>query len=387
MLEALSARGPLPAEVVPLWHWRQVLVARGESDMPRALTAAKTMEAALGAMGPDAVLEHRIMATFRSRQVLVGPADAARAPSRIGSTGHRLLKPSQPFSRDDHRAFVDANIAAFDKARFAHGPRSRNDDPAPVFIVGMPRSGTTLCEQILAAHATSTARASAWRCRTHSRRSAAVVIAPPTRCAGSPRSMPMRSIARPGAISPSLHALAPDKTRIVDKLPGNFLYLGLAGLMLPGAKIIHCVRDPRDIGLSIFTFRFHGAHGYAHDLGDLGWYIGEHDRLMAHWRVGAAEPDPDGETVGLGRGFRRHAQARARLISICRPIDNCARFYEGDSRVRTVSYAQVRQPVNARGLGRWRAYADELAPLIKELESAGSLEGWGDASISAVEGK
>ena len=80
--------------------------------------------------------------------------------------------------------------------------------------------------------------------------------------------------------APNLHALAPDKARIVDKMPGNFNYLGLVGLMLPGAKIIHCARDPRDIGLSIFTFRFHGAHGYAHDLADLGWYIGEHDRLM-----------------------------------------------------------------------------------------------------------
>ena len=71
-----------------------------------------------------------------------------------------------------------------------------------------------------------------------------------------------------------LHALAPDKTRIVDKMPGNYLYLGLVGLLLPGARIIHCVRDPRDIGLSIFTFRFHGQHGYAHDLADLGWTIG-----------------------------------------------------------------------------------------------------------------
>jgi hypothetical protein len=87
-----------------------------------------------------------------------------------------------------------------------------------------------------------------------------------------------------------LRALAPDKSRIVDKMPGNFNYLGLVGLMLPGARIIHCCRDPREIGLSILTFRFHGAHPYAHDLGDLGWYIGQHDRLMAHWR--AALPNP-----------------------------------------------------------------------------------------------
>ena len=157
--------------------------------------------------------------------------------------------------------------------------------------------------------------------------------------------------------------------------------------MLPGAKIIHCVRDPRDIGLSIFTFRFHGAHGYAHDLGDLGWYIGEHDRLMAHWRSALPNLDPHRETVGLGRGFRlQRPSACPRSCRSAARRENCARFYEGDSRVRTVSYAQVRQPVNARGLGRWRAYADELAPLIKELAHACSLEGWGDAlSISAGE--
>jgi len=73
-------------------------------------------------------------------------------------------------------------------------------------------------------------------------------------------------------------------------MPGNFCYLGLAARMLPGAKIIHCVRDPRDIGLSIFTFRFHGAHGYAHDLGDLGWTIAQQIRLMDHWK--AVLPNP-----------------------------------------------------------------------------------------------
>ena len=124
----------------------------------------------------------------------------------------------------------------------------------------------------------------------------------------------------------------------------------------------------------------------SHDLGDLGWYIGEHDRLAAHWR---AELPNATLTVKLSDWVEDFDGTLKRVLDhVDLPHDdNCARFYEGDSRVRTVSYAQVRQPVNARGLGRWRAYADELAPLIKELESAGSLEGWGDASISAVEGK
>ena len=144
--------------------------------------------------------------------------------------------------------------------------------------------------------------------------------------------------------------------------------------MLPGAKIIHCVRDPRDIGLSIFTFRFHGEHGYAHDLADLGWTIGQQERLMAHWK--AVLPNPV-LTVKLAIGSRistRRWRACWRMWT-CRTDPACARFYEADSRVRTVSRAQVRQPVNARGLGRWRAYAEDLQPMIAELSMPGRWRG------------
>ena len=169
-----------------------------------------------------------------------------------------------------------------------------------------------------------------------------------------------------------LHALAPDKARIVDKMPGNYLYLGLVGLMLPGARIIHCVRDPRDIGLSIFTFRFHGRHGYAHDLADLGWTIAQQSRLMRHWQW--ALPNPI-LTLPLSDWVEDFDGTLARVLGHLGlpPDPNCARFHEAGSRVRTVSRAQVRQPVNARGLGRWRNYAAELAPLIAELHKAGEL--------------
>lgn len=67
-------------------------------------------------------------------------------------------------------------------------------------------------------------------------------------------------------------------------MPGNYLYVWLIALLFPRAKIIHCLRDPRDVGFSIFTFRFYGHHGYAHDVADLGWMIGEQHRLMTHWK-------------------------------------------------------------------------------------------------------
>ncbi|MGC2415122.1 MAG: sulfotransferase, partial [Stellaceae bacterium] len=169
-----------------------------------------------------------------------------------------------------------------------------------------------------------------------------------------------------------LHALAPGAARIVDKMPGNFNYLGLAALILPGARIIHCARDPRDIGLSIFTYRFYGYHPYAHDLADLGWYIAEHARLMAHWRE--ALPNPI-LTVQLMDWVGDFAGTLNRVLEfIDLPYDPaCERFYEQNSPVRTVSAAQVRQPINARGLGRWRPYEQHLKPLIEALAAGGAL--------------
>ena len=133
-------------------------------------------------------------------------------------------------------------------------------------------------------------------------------------------------------------------------------------------------RSP-DIGFSIFIFRFHGEHGYAHDLSDLGWMIGEQDRLMKHWTATLPQPIL---TVRLDDWVKNFDATLARVLAhVDLPPDRaCARFYEGASRVRTVSRSQVKQPVNARGLGRWKAYAEGLAPLIDEFERAGALEGW-----------
>jgi tetratricopeptide (TPR) repeat protein len=373
VLAALAALGPVPPEIAPLWHWRLVLLALGERNLAAAGREAERMAAALAAMGPNAVPEHQIMAHYDLAKFWSGQKDHDTAFTHW-QAGHALLRRFQPFSREAHSAFVDTNIALLDHVRFAAGARAGNADPAPVFIVGMPRSGTTLCEQILAAHAQvhgageRVALGHVFATLGGGHDTAAAVQRIAGLDAGTLDSAAARYLA-------DLHVLAPDKARIVDKMPGNYLYLGLVGLMLPGARIIHCVRDPRDIGLSIFTFRFHGHHGYAHDLADLGWTIAQQDRLMAHWR--AALPNPV-LTVKLADWVTDFAGTLARVLAHLGlpPDPACERFYEADSRVRTVSRTQVRQPVNARGLGRWRTYAARLAPLIAELEQAGVLEGW-----------
>jgi hypothetical protein len=298
--------------------------------------------------------------------------------------GHRLLQANHPFSRADYAAFVEANIAAFDAARFARGPRGREPDPAPVFIVGMPRSGTTLCEQIMAAHrdAHGAGERGALSATYGALGRGGKNPAAAARIAELPAPALEAAAARYLA---ELHALAPEKRRIVDKMPGNYLYLGLVGVMLPGARVIHCARDPRDIGLSIYTFRFHAPHPYAHDLADLGWTIGQHDKIMAHWR--ACLPNGVLE-VRLSDWVEDFDATLARVLDhLGLPPDaNCARFHEMETRVRTVSRAQVRQPVNARGLGRWRRYEADLGPLIAELNAAGALAGWDESREDHVNG-
>ncbi|MFO1025017.1 MAG: sulfotransferase [Acetobacteraceae bacterium] len=260
-------------------------------------------------------------------------------------------------------------MAAFDRRRLHDGPRASNTDPAPVFIVGMPRSGTTLAEQILASHGavhgagergalgdSFRTLGGAWETADAPRRIASL---------GAPALD--REAARYLA---ALHALAPDKARVVDKMPGNFRLLGFAALLLPGARVISCERDPRDIGASIFRYRFLGYHPYAHDLADLGWYIARQRELMAYWRDVLPIPMI---TVRLTDWIDDFDGTLRRVLGFLDlPYDPaCERFFENEREVRTVSRWQVRSPINANGIGRWRDYAEPLAPLIAELERAG----------------
>jgi Flp pilus assembly protein TadD len=366
--EAIASIGHVPPELAPLWSWLQISFAFSTGDAAGARQHAANMAAALAA-NPTLVPEHRIMGHFELAVFWTQQREPDRA-FQHWTEGHRLLGRFQPFSREAHRRFVDASIAIFDRARLADGPRAQNRDPAPVFIVGMPRSGTTLAEQIIASHpqafgagersALDGAFAALGGGETPDAVARIAALGQPALDAAAQRYLT------------ELHALAPDAARIVDKLPGNFNYLGLAALMLPGARIIHCTRDPRDIGLSIFTYRFFGLHPYAHDLGDLGWYIGQHNRLMAHWREVLPSPIL---TLALKDWVDNFDGTLRRVLDFLDlPYDPaCERFYERESRVRTVSRNQVRQPVNARGLGRWRTYEHHLQPLFTALAEGGAL--------------
>ena len=371
-LDAFDSFGPSPPELLPLRLWRLIVIALADGHRGSAQAEACAMEAALAAMGHAAVLEHRIMAHYDLAKFWSGFDAYARAFSHW-KAGHDLLKAVQPFSREAAKVFTDATAATFTAERFATGPRATNGDTTPVFIVGMPRSGTTLCEQILAAHHLVYGAGERTALGQLFYQLAGDESVDAVARIASLSSKGLDDAA--SAYLTEMHELAPTAHRIVDKMPSNYRYIWLIALLFPNAKIIHCTRDPRDIGLSIFTFRFHGDHGYAHDLGDLGWTIVEHERSMAHWK--ALFPNQV-LTVRLQDWIEDFDGSLARVL--CHvdlpPDSNCKRFHEAEGRVRTMSRAQVRQPINARGLGRWRTYAQSLSPLIEELERGGVLAKW-----------
>jgi tetratricopeptide (TPR) repeat protein len=355
---------PFDAEILILW--RRIHLARHDGDE----TAADTMAARMAELAEDAtaaLLEHRIIGHFELARFHDARNQTAAA-FQHWHRGHRLLAGIQPFSRAAYGAFVDASIACFDRERLHAGQRADNADPVPVFVVGMPRSGTTLCEQILSAHADVHGAGERPAIHALRRRLAPGDDEAAAVCALA--ALDADTLTREAeAFLVQLHALAPDARRVIDKMPDNARHLGFIATLLPGARIIHCTRDPRDIGLSIYQLRFFGYHPYAHDLADLGWTIGEHARLMAHWRDVLPVPMLD---VALTDWVEDFAGTLMRVLTFLDlPYDPaCERFYAQGRRIRTASAQQVRTPINARGLGRWRRYEAELAPLIAELEAA-----------------
>jgi Flp pilus assembly protein TadD len=312
--------------------------------------------------------EHRIIAHF-DLATLHAREDRRAVSFSHWRKGHEVLARLQPFSRETHADFIRATRTAFDATRLSSDPRADNIDPAPVFIVGMPRSGTSLTEQILAAH--PLVHGAGERLEVHGllmRLAGGVLTRATVERLAALDAASLSNAAR--TFLAELHGLAPEARFITDKMPGNGLYLGFLATLLPGARVIRCTRDPRDIGLSIFQRRFFGYHPYAHDLADLGWYIGQHEALMRHWE--AVLPLL---TIALTDWIDDFDTTLARLLDFLGlpPDPACARFYELDRRVSTASRDQVSRPINRAGIDRWRDYETELQPLIAELTAAGLL--------------
>jgi tetratricopeptide (TPR) repeat protein len=239
----------------------------------------------------------------------------------------------------------------------------------PVFIVGMPRSGTTLIEQILASHPQVFAAGEVMDLP----RAAGSVCEPPGATVPYPEMVPSMTADRFKAVGTAylqrLTARAPTAFRITDKLPGNFRLLGLIHLALPNARIIHVRRDPIDTCLSCFSRLFTGLQPFAYDLGELGRFYRAYESLMAHWRaVLPAGVMLEVQYEDLVADFAPQAR---RIVAYCglEWDERCAAFHETQRPVRTASATQVRQPLYRSAVGRAQPYAAMLGPLIEALRS------------------
>lgn len=267
----------------------------------------------------------------------------------------------------------------FDADFFAR-QHAGHDDATPLFVVGLPRSGTTLVERTLASHPDVASRGeSADLARTVVRLAgAASGKADLVR-----RTAGMGFAALGHAYCDTLSAGA--KARVVDKTPGNLLYLGLVAAALPQARIVHLRRNPMDACYAMYKTLFRMAYPYSYDLDDLGRYWLGYSALMAHWRrVLPADRfiEVDYEDLVVD-----HEAVSRRLVAHAGLDWNpaCLAFDSNPAPTLTASAAQVRQPVYRSSVGLWHRYETELAPLRRRLESAGLPIG--DDAVRANEGR
>jgi len=243
---------------------------------------------------------------------------------------------------------------------------------APVFILGMPRSGTTLIEQVLASHPDvhgageleAFSQLVASYCGPPGKRLLYAEIVPGMTAAGQAE-LGARYLQ---AVLPR----APDARRITDKMPGNFRFAGLIHLALPGARIIHARRDPLATCLSCYERNFTKDHQpFAYDLAELGRYYRAYDALMAHWRdVLPAGTMIEVQYEELVQDFEPQAR---RILAHC-GLDwdpRCAAFHQTERPVHTASVAQVREPLYRSSLDRWQAAKPMLRPLLDALGMPG----------------
>lgn len=255
----------------------------------------------------------------------------------------------------------------FSKRFFADRSDWGHDSDVPIFIVGMPRSGTTLTEQILAAHPDVFAAGEIEALDKLANFSAAIS---PTR---EDFPLSVLKLTKYGAqivgrryMDDLRHRADRPTRRITNKMPHNFELLGMIALTLPKARIIHCRRNPMDTCLSCWTKNFNDAHGYNRSLEDLGRYYRGYADLMDHWRKVLPFPilDIDYES------YMTDLESTARRIVEFTGLEwnsKCLNFYEVERPVRTASQWQVRQPIYQTSVDRWRNYMPHLQPLLDVL--------------------
>ena len=308
----------------------------------------------------------RLLLHFGLAQALDARGEYAQAAQYL-ERGNALQRSEwrrrgREYDPQEHAAFVTNMIAVCTPEFFARLRGGGLESELPVFVVGLPRSGTTLVEQILASHSQVYGAGE-------------IKLAGDTLTALSGQAAdPFEALRRMDRATTcrlasrhleGLRGLHPAALRIVDKMPENYLYLGLLAGLFPRAKFIHCRRDLRDVAVSCWMTHFQEVR-WANDQEHIAARFREHQRMMAHWRqvlpVPLFEVDYE-ETVADLEGVAR------RLVAWCglewEPA--CLEFHRAQRPVTTASAVQVRQPIFRTSVGRWRRYEQALASLFARL--------------------
>ena len=279
--------------------------------------------------------------------------------------GNRLKRSTYDYSLEEDRIFFNEIKRIFDKdffnARRHFGSRNRS----PIFILGMPRSGTTLVEQILASHPQVNGAGEVNYLRQVIFESAPQITG--QHFSDYILSLDRTDIARFG--NEYLERIQPyqkESEYVTNKLPLNFLYIGMIRLMFPLAKVIHCVRDPIDTCLSCFKLLFAGKHPYAYDLQELAGYYLLYQDLMSHWHAMLPDYIHDNHYEIL---ISDQENQTKKLLDFCGlPWDErCLNFHQTKRSVRTASLGQVRRPIYDTSVAFWKHYEKHLSVLIQTL--------------------
>lgn len=287
--------------------------------------------------------------------------------------GNRLHHDRHPFDADAAEAYVERTCRTFTRELFARFSALAGNlpaapfEPVPIFVVGMPRSGTTLIEQTLASHPAIFGAGELGLLGELARRAEGLSLEEPDSAATCQtlREFGQEYLER-------ARALAAGKAYISDKMPENYQYLWLIRLMLPEAKIIHALRDPLDTCFSCFALPFSSGHEYSYDLGQLGHQYLRYRRLMQHWRTVL----PAHSIYDLR--YENHVaeperEARRLLDHLGIAWDPaCLRFYDTERAVATSSVAQVRRPMYTSSIARWKHFERYLQPLLQIINHDGS---------------
>jgi len=300
----------------------------------------------------DLAERQRMMLHFAAGKALDDLCEYGAAIEHFDAA-NRTRQKIAPFDRSEFARGVDALVARFTRDFFAENAALGSGDETPILVLGMPRSGTTLIERIISSHpyVGGGGERSFWNENAPGWVSASTV------------KLAARAERLRGSYLRLLRGIAPDALRVTDKMPFNFLWVGLVHALLPKARIVHCRRNPVDTCLSIYSTYFAEHWGFASDRGDLAAYYRQYVRLTDHWRT--VLPADRMIDVDYELAIAAPEETARRLIAFCglEWDPACLRPERNTDAVQTASRWQARQPIYRTSVERWRNYEPWLGEL------------------------